>query len=295
MLLSRSGKEKDEHMATFIEKLVTSQQNQQSLLCVGLDPQPSMFPSTVGNTADAIVKFNRAIIEATSDIASCYKPNLGFYLPFGATGVDALLQVRRDVPDHIPVILDAKVGDIGSTSLAYAQAYFDAWGFDAVTAQPYLGYDSLQPFIEHRDRGVIVLTKTSNPGSGLLQDTLTVADQAGEPQPVSHLVASNAVSWNKHGNLGLVVGATYPAELRQIREIAPDLPFLVPGIGAQEGDLETAIQAGFDANGAGLIVNASRAISYASNGNDFQDAARAEALRLRDQIEASRTTAGAAR
>ncbi len=238
------------------------------MLCVGLDPQPHLFPKSIGVTANAIRKFNREIIQATADIACAYKPNLGFYLPFGVEGLNALLAVREDVPDHIPVLLDAKVGDIDSTSQAYARAYFDEWGFDGVTAHPFLGHDSLAPLIEYADKAVFILAKTSNRGSGFLQDALI------DGGPVSSHVAQGAVDWNEHGNLGLVVGATYADQLRTIRKQVGDMPILVPGVGAQAGDLAAAVTAGLDSSGYGLLVNASRSINYASSGSDFAEAAR---------------------
>jgi orotidine-5'-phosphate decarboxylase len=269
----------------FGQKLRAAQSANQSLLCVGLDPDPSRFPAAVGNTPEAIIAFNRAIIEATSDLACCYKPNLGFYLAYGSLGVEALAQVRRDVPAHIPVLLDAKFGDIGITSVGYARAAFETWNVDALTVNPFLGRDALDPFLAYTDRGLFILAKTSNPGSGLLQDR-----RLADGDTVTLAVVNDAVTWNTAGNVGLVVGATYPEQLAEVRAAAPDLPILVPGVGAQQGDLEAAVLAGLDANNAGLLINASRAISYASSGPDFQDAARAAAQSLRAQIESARNS-----
>jgi orotidine-5'-phosphate decarboxylase len=273
-------------VTAFRDLLLKAQKTNNSLLCVGLDPNVALFPDSIRKSGDAhsVTAFNRAIIEATSDIACCYKPNLGFYLPLGQPGIDALIDLRRAVPANIPLLLDAKVGDIDTTTAAYARAYFDAWGFDAVTANPYMGRDSLAPLMEYANHGVFLLAKTSNPGSGFLQDRVV----EGTGERVSHVVARTAIEWNSHNNLGLVVGATYPEELRQIRDIAADLPILVPGIGAQSGELEASVAAGVDQHGAGLLINASRAISYASTGSDFQDAARAAAIGLRDRINAAR-------
>ena len=271
---------------TFHERLRAAQERRQSLLCVGLDPDPARFPEVVGNTANTITAFNCAIIEATHDLACCYKPNLGFYLPHGQAGIDALTQLRDDVPADIPLLLDAKIGDIDTTTAAYAKAYFEAWRMDSVTVHPYMGKDSLQPLLDYQGHAVFVLAKTSNPGSGLLQDR-RVADEGGS-EPVSHVVTRHAREWNTHGNVGLVVGATYPHELAAIRAIAPALPILVPGVGPQSGDLEAAVAAGLDADGYGILVNASRAISYASAGPDYQDAARAVAADLRTRINAVR-------
>ena len=268
-----------------MQKFRESWKQSGSMLCVGLDPVAERFPEMFGSSGSAIRDFNRAIIEATADVACAYKPNLGFYLPYGNDGLNALMAIREDVPDHIPVLLDAKVGDIGSTSVAYARAYFDEWGFDGVTAQPFLGHDSLEPLISHEDRAVFILAKTSNPGSGFLQD-----ERIGE-STVSEHVANAAVAWNTSRNLGLVVGATYPGQLVAIRRAVGDMPILVPGVGAQAGDLQAAVTAGLDSDGYGLLVNASRAISYASSGPDFAEAARAVAIGLRDQIEQARREA----
>lgn len=266
----------------FSTLLKEAQTRNDSLLCVGLDPDIGRFPERFqgGSAANPIVAFNRAIIEATSDLACCYKPNLGFYLPYGQAGIDALIDLRASIPSHIPVLLDAKVGDIDTTTAAYARAYFDEWKFDAVTANPFMGRDSVEPLLQYRNRGVFILAKTSNRGSGFIQDQLL---RDGD-QPVSHFVAHTANEWNAAGNVGLVVGATYPEQLEQVRAISPELPILVPGIGAQEGELESSVLAGLDGTGAGLLINASRAISYASSGSDFQDAARSVASSLRDRI-----------
>lgn len=270
----------------FSELLHNAQQTNNSLLCVGLDPDIHQFPEGFTKEPESVLAFNRAIIEATSDLASCYKPNLGFYLRYGKSGIDALADLRQAIPAHIPVLLDAKIGDIDTTTAAYANAYFDEWRFDAVTAHPFMGHDSLQPLLDYADRCVFVLTKTSNPGSGFLQDR--VLDSSD--QRVSILVARHAVKWNVAGNVGLVVGATYPRDLAEVRAVARDLPILVPGIGPQSGELEASVKAGIDGNGAGLLLNASRAICYASSGSDFQDAARSAAISLRGRINAARAS-----
>lgn len=268
----------------FRHLLLDAQQTNNSLLCVGLDPDISRLPQGFSREPEAIIAFNRGIIEATSDLACCYKPNLGFYLQYGHAGIDALIDLRVAVPAHIPILLDAKVGDIDTTTAAYARAYFDEWKFDAVTAHPFMGHDSLVPLLEYKDRGVFILTKTSNPGSDFLQDR--VLD--GSDRRVSILVARNAIKWNVANNVGLVVGATYPRDLAEVRTTARDLPILVPGIGPQSGELEASVKAGLDGAGAGLLINASRAISYASPGLNYQDAARAVATTLRDRINAVR-------
>ena len=281
-----------QHGTTFNERLRDAQARNHSLLCVGLDPDLNLIPAHFGTGVEAIVAFNRALIDATSDLACCYKPNLGFYAAFGAAGVEALAQIRRDVPAHIPVLLDAKYGDINTTSVGYARAAFETWNFDAVTVNPYLGLDSLVPFLEYRERGIFVLAHTSNPGSSLLQDR-RLAD-GRKDETVALAVTAHAVEWDaQYGNLALVVGATWPRQMAEIRAIAPELPILIPGVGAQEGDLAAAVSAGIDSEGRGILVNASRAIAYASAGDDAIDAARAVAMRLRDEIQANRVPTAA--
>lgn len=270
----------------FRAMLREAQQVNESFLCVGLDPDPDRFPARFAKEPESLIPFNRAIIEATSDLACCYKPNLGFYLPFGHAGIDALLDLRQSIPAHIPVLLDAKVGDLDSTSAAYARAYFDEWKFDAITVNPFMGPDSLAPLLSYAGRGVFVLAKTSNAGSGFLQDE----ELANSGERVSHLIARSVRDWDVPADLGLVVGATYPAELAEIRAIVPALPILIPGVGAQSGELEASVKAGLDGEGGGVLVNASRAINYASSGDDFQDAAREVARGLRDRINAVRTS-----
>jgi orotidine-5'-phosphate decarboxylase len=238
-----------------------------------------------GSPAETIIAFNRTIIEATKDLVCAYKPNLGFYMAYGEAGIQALAETRRMIPAEIPAILDAKVGDIGVTSEAFARGYFDEWGFDAVTVQPYLGGDSLEPFLKYRDRGVFVLAKTSNPGSGDLQD-LTVGDPG---EPLYRHVARLASDWDaQYGSVGLVVGATWPRQLAEIRAVSPELPFLVPGVGTQGGDLRATLEAGLDDTGAGLIMNASRGVIYAGSGEDYGKSARVAATRLRDEINQAR-------
>lgn len=274
---------------SFRERLRAASERSGSLLCVGLDPDPARLPTHLGPADDArtVLAFNRAIIEATADLVCAYKPNLGFYLAYGPAGVEALIETRRLIPPEIPVILDAKVGDLGNTSVAYARAYFDAWNFDAVTVHPYMGEDSLEPFLSRSDRAVFVLVKTSNPGSGDLQD-LPVTDE-GTTEPLYLRVAERARRWQgRYGTCGLVVGATYPRQLAEVRERCPDLPILVPGVGAQGGDLTTTVQAGLDSAGGGLLINAARGVIYAGTGPDFAQAARRAAIELRDAINQAR-------
>ncbi len=267
-----------------------------SLLCVGLDPDPGRFPAPLRGEADteeAIVRFNAGIVEATADLACAYKPNLGFYLAHGTAGLRALERTRALLPPATPVILDAKIGDIGSTAEAYARGVFDTLGFDAVTVNPYLGEDALEPFLARPDRGVFVLCKTSNPGSRDLQD-LPVTDDA-ETGPLHLAVARRVARWDAAypATVGLVVGATYPAELAAVRRVCPVQPVLLPGVGAQAGDLEAAVRAGVDALGSGLVVAVSRAILYAADGEDWIQRARDAALKLRDAIGAARCAAAA--
>jgi orotidine-5'-phosphate decarboxylase len=279
---------------TFGDRLIKASRANDSLLCIGLDPVRAWFPSSLDAEPDvtrAIVSFNAGVIAATSDLVCAYKPNLGFYLACGGAGVAALEETRRLIPAHIPVILDAKVGDIGSTAEAYATGYFDTWDFDAVTVNPYLGEDSLAPFLTRHDRGVLVVCKTSNPGSADLQN-LSLHANDGQ-QPLYLTVADRVASWAERwpATLGLVVGATYPDELADVRRRCPDAPILLPGIGAQAGDLDASLRAGLDSHGLGLIVSSSRAVIYVGNddGGDWTAAVRAAALDLRETINGVRT------
>ena len=258
----------------FLEKLLQAARSNRSLLCIGLDPDPELMPNV------DVFQFNRAIIDATSDLVCAYKPNLAFYEALGIEGLKALERTVAYIPKGIPIIGDAKRGDIGSTARAYARALFETLGFDAATVNPYLGYDSLEPFMEYKEKGVFILCRTSNVGSADFQD-LTLTETSG---PLFELVAQRAREWNLYGNLGLVVGATYPEELRRVRQICPEMPLLIPGIGAQGGDLASAVRYGVDAKGEKAIISSSRQIIYASKGEDFAAAAREAALNLRDQI-----------
>ena len=261
----------------FMEKLDKAVKKNQSLLCIGLDPDPARMPDKV-----SIFEFNKAIIDATSDLVCAYKPNLAFYEALGISGLNDLKRTVQHIPDNIPVIADAKRGDIGNTAKAYATAIFSHFGFDASTVNPYLGFDSVEPFIEYSNKGVFILCRTSNPGSADFQE---LQCQTGKTtRPLFEIVALKASQWNTTGNIGLVIGATYPEELKSIRQSHPDMPLLIPGIGAQGGDLALAIRYGVDAQRKGIILNSSRQIIYASRGKDFSEAARHAALTLRDQI-----------
>lgn len=248
---------------TFFEALETRAKEIGSLLCIGLDPHPEDLPA---QSAQAALAYCQRIIEVTADVALSYKPNAAFFELHGAEGVAALQALIKSIPEDIPVILDAKRGDIGSTSDAYARASFYTFGADCVTVNPYLGQDAVAPFLRDPGKGVFLLCKTSNPGSGDLQDrelVSTANDPAPKQMRVFEWVAQLAQKWNEHGNLGLVVGATYPDELRAVRGIAPELWILVPGIGAQGGDISQVVQAGLRADGLGLLINVSRGIARA--------------------------------
>ncbi|HEY2596524.1 MAG TPA: orotidine-5'-phosphate decarboxylase [Chloroflexota bacterium] len=264
----------------FVERLRAAAARNDSWLCVGLDPDPELLPT--GVTLDAFLK---GIIDATRDQVCCYKPNLAFFEALGLDGYAALRGVLEALRPEVPVLVDAKRGDTPQTMRAYARAIFDVLGADAVTLNPYMGGDSLAPFFEYADRGVFVLCKTSNAGSGELQDLLV------DGQPLFVHVARRAVTWDQHGTLGLVVGATYPSEVAAVREVAPEAPILLPGVGAQAGDLERSVRAAVDSQGRGALVNASRSLLYASRGDDWQTAARAEAERMRTAINAARASA----
>lgn len=260
----------------FTEKLAMCARTHRSMLCIGLDPDPDRIP--LGN----IASFNEAIIDATKDLVCSYKPNFAFYEQLGREGGVVLERTLRAVPTHVPVIGDAKRGDIGSSSAAYAKALFDVWGVDAVTVSPYLGYDGIEPFLKYEEKAVFILCRTSNPGARDFQDLLVKDRGLGEAR-LYELVAQRAMEWNRAGNVGLVVGATYVDELEAVRRICPTSPILIPGVGAQGGDLRGAVEKGVDVNGRGAIVNASREVLYASSEpGTFASAARSAAARLRD-------------
>jgi orotidine-5'-phosphate decarboxylase len=274
---------------TFLEKLLAAERQNHSLLCVGLDPEPERLPDDLRTlpVERGIVQFCRAIIEATAPYASVFKPNLAFFEVLGPAGLVALQEVLRAIPAHIPVIADAKRGDIGSTARNYAAAIFETYGFDAVTVNPYLGYDAVAPFLAYRDRGVILLCRTSNPSARDFQD-LRVLEADGQARPLYEVVARRVQDWNEAGNCALVVGATYPQEMRAVRALCPDLPILVPGIGAQGGDLEATVPLAVDARGERAMISASRAILYAGSGASYAVAAGEAARTLRDQINRAR-------
>ena len=269
---------------SFSDKLRRASEANESLLCVGLDTDQNLMP------IDDVFEFNRAIVDATRDLVCCYKPNLAFYEAFGPSGIEALRRTVEHIGGDVPVIGDAKRGDIGNTARAYASTLFDYYGFDAVTANPYMGGDTLAPFLDYADRGVFVVCRTSNPGSGDFQ-SLPVTRPDGERWPLYMEVAARCSEWNTSGNVGLVVGATYPEELQKVRSQCPDLPILIPGIGAQGGDLRASVVNGLDARGGGILISASRQVIYASKGADFAERARDAAKGLRDRINECRSEA----
>jgi orotidine-5'-phosphate decarboxylase len=270
---------------TFHNRLAAAWAASDSLLCVGLDPDPSRFPDYVGQDSRAIEFFCDMIIDSTGDLVCAFKPQIAYFAAHGAEKAleNICNRIRRDFP-RVMLILDAKRGDIGDTAEMYAREAFDRYGADAVTVNPWLGTDSLEPFFSRSDRGVFVLCRTSNPGSGELQ---SVRDANGEA--LYETVAKRAATeWSKRAAVGLVVGATKPDELRRVRELVGDLPLLVPGVGAQGGDAATVVRNGATSDGTGLIVNSSRAVLYASDDDDFAAAARSAATSLRDELNAAR-------
>ena len=261
----------------FIDKLNEAAKKNRSLVCVGLDTSPEFIPSGM-----SVLEFNKAIIDATADLVCAYKPNLAFYEVQGEKGLETLHNTVKHIPQDIPVIGDAKRGDIGNTSAAYAKSLFEYFGFDAVTVSPYLGFDSLEPFLKYKEKGVIILCRTSNKGAADFQSL--ICQYEGKNLPLYEVVALKASQWNINHNVGLVVGATYPEELKNIRQAHPDMPILIPGIGAQGGDLELAVRYGIDAHHKGIIINSSRGIIYAGKGAYFADAARRATQTLRNDI-----------
>ncbi|MFC5472689.1 orotidine-5'-phosphate decarboxylase [Paraherbaspirillum soli] len=274
---------------TFIEKLSAAWTANNSLLCVGLDPDIAKLPPHLQQQPDAIFAFCKAIIDATAATACAFKPQIAYFSALRAEDqLEAICLYLRENYPHIPIVMDAKRGDIGATAEQYAREAFERYGADAVTVNPYMGFDSVAPYLEWKDRGTIVLCRTSNPGGSDLQ-FLTV-DGVPLYQHVARLVAEK---WNTNGQCGLVVGATFPQELAQVRSIVGDMPLLVPGVGAQGGDVQATVLAGRTANGSGMMINSSRAILYAkpdqAAAEDFAQAAQRVALETRDAINRFRT------
>lgn len=272
----------------FISKLSAATHQQQSLLCVGLDPDINKLPAELKGNSDAIYSFCKKMIDATADVACAYKPQIAYFAALAAEDqLQALCDYVRNTYPHIPIVLDAKRGDIGATAEQYAREAFERYGADAVTLNPYMGCDSIEPYLEWKDRGAIILCRTSNPGGSDLQ--FLQVDGVPLYQHVARLVAEK---WNRHGQCGLVVGATFPRELAEVRKLVGDMPLLVPGVGAQGGDVQATVQAGQTANGSGMMINSSRAILYAQpkGDEDFTQAAARVAKETRDAINQYRAT-----
>lgn len=272
---------------TFQERLDHRMVAANSLVCVGLDPQMKRLPEHISADRAGVTGFLTDLVTATAPFAACYKPNLAFYTALGLDGLEILADVCAAIPDEIPVLLDCKVGDVGDTARAYAASWFEVLNVDACTVNPYLGEDTLAPFFSYEGKGVIVICKTSNPGSGDFQDR-----QLDSGDTLYQAVADRSAAWEATypASVGLVVGATYPDQLADVRGRVGNQVILLPGVGAQGGDVEGSLKAGLDGNGRGLLCSASRSIMYASTGRDFADAAAHEAQRLCDEINAYRTS-----
>ena len=272
-------------MSGFIAQLKAAWDSRDSLVCVGLDPEIERFPRHIAAEPSPIFQFNRAIIDATADLVCAYKPQFAHYAAYEAEDqLERTIEYIHRAYPGVPVILDSKRGDVGNTAERYAIEAFERYGADAVTVNPYMGSDSLEPFLRHEDKGVLILCRTSNSGARDLQDLMV-----GERKLYQVVAEIAARRWNSRGNCVLIVGATYPAEMAEVRAIVADMPLLVPGVGAQGGDVAQAVANGQTRAGTGLIMSSSRAILYASSGEDFAGAARAATQRLRAQINASRT------
>jgi orotidine-5'-phosphate decarboxylase len=280
----------------FTEQLSHAQQQNNSLLCVGLDPEPSKFPGAWKGQSDRIYDFCAAIVDATKDLVCAFKPQIAYFAAHRAEDqLERLMAHMRRVAPQVPVILDAKRGDIGSTADQYAREAFERYQADAVTLSPFMGFDTMEPFLKYPGKGVILLCRTSNPGGSDLQN-LRLADVDGQPRVYEHIASQAQGPWNTNGQMGLVVGATFPEEIARVRELAPTLPLLIPGVGAQGGDAVATVQAGLttDASGAitgTIVVNSSRAVLYASSGDDFASAARRVAMETREALNQARPSA----
>jgi len=269
---------------SFINTLRDRWHTADTLVCIGLDPEPAKFPARFANDPDAVFNFCRDIADATAEFACAFKPQIAHFAALGAEdALERLVAHLRQAHPSVPVILDAKRGDIGSTAQRYAAEAFDRYAADAVTVNPYLGRDSVQPFLDRAERGVVILCRTSNPGAGDLQD-LPVRTASGERPLYQHVAETIARDWNGNGNCALVVGATWPEQLREVRAIVGDMPLLVPGVGAQGGDAEAVVRNAVSKDGTGLMISSSRAILYASSGNDYAEAAASAARELRGTI-----------
>ncbi len=272
---------------TFLDMLGAAERQNNSMLCVGLDPEPARFPGKLKGDAHKIYDFCAAIVDATADLVIAFKPQIAYFAAHRAESqLERLMEYMRRVAPQVPVILDAKRGDIGSTAEQYAIEAFERYGADAVTLSPFMGFDSVAPYLKYHAKGAFLLCRTSNPGGDDLQNQ-RLASVDGQPLLYEHIARLAQGPWNLNGQLGLVVGATYPAEIERVRSVAPSVPLLIPGVGAQGGDALATVRAGWKP-GAPIIVNSSRAILYASPGEGFADAARREAVRTRDILQAAR-------
>jgi orotidine-5'-phosphate decarboxylase len=271
----------------FLDQLQTAERSNQSMLCVGLDPDPAKFPLHWRGQANKIYDFCAAIVDATADLVIAFKPQIAYFAAHRAeTQLEQLMTHMRRAAPGVPIILDAKRGDIGSTAEQYAIEAFERYGADAVTLSPFMGFDSVQPYLKYEGKGAFLLCRTSNPGGDDLQ-AQRLAGLPGTPQLFEHVAALAQGPWNVNGQLGLVVGATRPAEIDAVRRVAPRVPLLIPGVGAQGGDAVATVKAGWRAD-APIVVNSSRAILYASQGEDFAAAARQEALKTRAMLQAAK-------
>ena len=277
---------------TFLDMLREAEHQNTSMLCVGLDPEPTKFPDHIKGDSNKIYDFCAAIVDATADLVNSFKPQIAYFAAHRAEGqLERLMEHMRRVAPHVPIILDAKRGDIGSTAEQYAIEAFERYGADAVTLSPFMGWDSVAPYLKFHGKGAFLLCRTSNPGGDDLQNQ-RLASVEGQPKMYEHIAQLAQGPWNLNGQLGLVVGATYPKEIERVRELAPTLPLLIPGVGAQGGDAVATVKAGLRVvNGVTtgpIIVNSSRAILYASSGKDFAEQARAVALQTRNVLDAAR-------
>jgi orotidine-5'-phosphate decarboxylase len=274
---------------TFLDQLRSAERQNGSLLCVGLDPDPGKFPTHLRGDTSRIYDFCAAIVDATADLVIAFKPQIAYFAAHGAEAqLEKLITHIRSAAPRVPIILDAKRGDIGSTAEQYAIEAFERYGADAVTLSPFMGFDSVAPYLKYHNKGAFLLCRTSNPGGDDLQSQ-RLASVDGTPLLYEHIARLVQGPWNLNGQLGLVVGATYPAEIERVRALAPTVPLLIPGVGAQGGDAAATVKAGWRAEAgetvAPIVVNSSRAILYADSGLAFADAARREALQTRDTLQ----------
>ena len=277
---------------TFIDMLRNAERQNGSMLCVGLDPEPSRFPGQLRGDASKIYDFCAAMVDATADLVIAFKPQIAYFAAHRAEGqLERLMAHMRRAAPQVPIILDAKRGDIGSTAEQYAKEAFERYGADAVTLSPFMGFDSVTPYLKYEGKGAFLLCRTSNPGGDDLQ-AQRLASVPGEPLLYEHVAGLAQGPWNLNGQLGLVVGATYPNEIERVRAVAPTVPLLIPGVGAQGGDALATVRAGWRAQDgvtvAPIVVNSSRAVLYASSGDDYRDAARREAIKTRDLLASAR-------